>query len=191
MISPQKPKLEKYTRKKKKYDVNSHNHQVHQKNKTFKNPSDEIMIGGDTNVKQMKINTIKTYFNETSFDAFCKTYSLDDEMKKHIKNVIACKMDNAKDDKDDNETWNALYTFDMETPLTEEEFKTYVDCKIEDDKFVGNIYEPACGDGAISKVFINNGFDVYSTDLIYRNFGIGADEVKRLCDRFESFDGRS
>jgi len=44
---------------------------------------------------------------------------------------------------------------------------------IDREQFIGNIYEPACGDGAISKVFINNGFDVYSTDLIDRGFGIG------------------
>lgn len=33
------------------------------------------------------------------------------------------------------------------------------------------IWEPACGDGAISKPLISAGFDVYSTDLVGRGFG--------------------
>lgn len=41
------------------------------------------------------------------------------------------------------------------------------------EKFDGNIWECACGEGDISKVCINNGYEVYSTDLIYRNYGIG------------------
>lgn len=35
-----------------------------------------------------------------------------------------------------------------------------------------DIWEPACGDGAISKVLIKNGFNVVSTDLHFYNFGI-------------------
>jgi hypothetical protein len=50
--------------------------------------------------------------------------------------------------------------------------------------FTGSIYEPACGDGAISKVFINKGFEVYSTDLIDRGFGIGGID-------FLKYDGKS
>ena len=33
-------------------------------------------------------------------------------------------------------------------------------------KFEGNIWECACGNGAMSKVMIDNGYDVYSSDLI-------------------------
>ncbi len=33
------------------------------------------------------------------------------------------------------------------------------------------IWEPACGDGAISKPLIKAGFDVYSSDLVGRGFG--------------------
>jgi hypothetical protein len=33
------------------------------------------------------------------------------------------------------------------------------------------IWEPACGDGAISKVLEKNGYSVRSTDLFYRNYG--------------------
>jgi hypothetical protein len=39
--------------------------------------------------------------------------------------------------------------------------------------FEGTIWEPACGDGAISKVLEAAGYDVISTDLIDRGFGQG------------------
>jgi hypothetical protein len=39
--------------------------------------------------------------------------------------------------------------------------------------FVGSILEPACGDGAISKVLLQNGHTVLSTDLIDRGYGEG------------------
>ena len=38
-------------------------------------------------------------------------------------------------------------------------------------KFEGNIWECACGNGAMSKLMINNGYDVYSSDLINRGYG--------------------
>ena len=37
--------------------------------------------------------------------------------------------------------------------------------------FTGNIFEPACGDGAISKVLMAEGYKVRSSDLIDRGFG--------------------
>jgi hypothetical protein len=37
--------------------------------------------------------------------------------------------------------------------------------------FDGKIWEPACGDGAISKVLIEHGYEVESTDLVDRGFG--------------------
>jgi len=37
--------------------------------------------------------------------------------------------------------------------------------------FNGNIWECACGEGDISEVFLKEGFDVKSTDLINRGFG--------------------
>ena len=39
--------------------------------------------------------------------------------------------------------------------------------------FDGDIWEPACGDGAISKVLTDTGHRVISTDLIDRDYGIG------------------
>tara|TARA_R100001591_G_C4300196_1_gene170146 strand:- start:173 stop:715 length:543 start_codon:yes stop_codon:yes gene_type:complete len=43
------------------------------------------------------------------------------------------------------------------------------------EKFIGNIWECACGDGAISKLLISEGYDVYSSDLIDRGFGVQHD----------------
>jgi hypothetical protein len=37
------------------------------------------------------------------------------------------------------------------------------------------ITEPCCGDGAISKVLVQNGHTVYSTDLVDRGYGLQAD----------------
>ena len=39
------------------------------------------------------------------------------------------------------------------------------------ESFTGQIWEPACGDGAISKVLIDAGYDVLSTDLVDRGYG--------------------
>ena len=41
------------------------------------------------------------------------------------------------------------------------------------ESFDGDIWEPACGDGAISRVLTDAGHDVISTDLIDRGFGTG------------------
>ena len=38
-------------------------------------------------------------------------------------------------------------------------------------KFNGEIWECGCGDGSMSKVLINNGYNVYSSDLIDRGYG--------------------
>lgn len=48
-----------------------------------------------------------------------------------------------------------------------------------------NIWEPACGGGCLSEVLINNGYKVYSSDLINRGYGDVKDFL--LCD--EQFDG--
>lgn len=37
--------------------------------------------------------------------------------------------------------------------------------------FTGSIWEPACGNGAMSKVMINAGMEVYSSDLVDRGYG--------------------
>lgn len=52
--------------------------------------------------------------------------------------------------------------------------------------FEGKVWEPACGDGAISKWLDNFGHDVVSTDLVDRGFGTaGVDflmETQKLAD---------
>ena len=46
-------------------------------------------------------------------------------------------------------------------------------------KFQGNVWECACGNGAMSKLMIKNGYDVYSSDLIDRGYGdTGIDFLK-------------
>lgn len=44
---------------------------------------------------------------------------------------------------------------------------------LEQERFSNNIWEPACGEGHLSKVLEGKGFNVYSTDLIDRGYGIG------------------
>jgi hypothetical protein len=53
------------------------------------------------------------------------------------------------------------------------------------EKFAGPIWEPACGDGAISRVLERHGYEVVSTDLIDRGYGTpGTDyfqQARALC----------
>jgi ParB-like chromosome segregation protein Spo0J len=52
------------------------------------------------------------------------------------------------------------------------------------EEFPARIWEPACGDGAISKVLLDAGYDVISTDLIDRGFGEGGvDFLKQTAKR--------
>jgi len=44
---------------------------------------------------------------------------------------------------------------------------------LEREEFTGNIWEPACGDGAISRVLKDYGHEVYSSDIVYRGYGMG------------------
>ena len=47
---------------------------------------------------------------------------------------------------------------------------------LEKESFKGSIWECACGDGAISKILLDKGYEVYSSDLIDRNYGdVGID----------------
>ena len=50
--------------------------------------------------------------------------------------------------------------------------KYAVDELLKREVFNGNIWECACGEGDISEVFLKNGYDVRSSDLIDRNYGI-------------------
>lgn len=42
---------------------------------------------------------------------------------------------------------------------------------LQHEKFNGSIWEPACGDGAISRVLERHGYDVFSSDLVDRGYG--------------------
>lgn len=63
-----------------------------------------------------------------------------------------------------------------------------VELLLKHEKFSKNIWECACGGGHISKVLLNHGYNVHSTDLVYRGFG-----EKEPCDFLscpvEKFDG--
>lgn len=48
-----------------------------------------------------------------------------------------------------------------------------VELLLEKEEFSNNIWECACGEGHISKVLEQNGYDVLSTDLIDRGYGTG------------------
>ncbi len=41
------------------------------------------------------------------------------------------------------------------------------------EKFEGTVWECACGNGVVSEVFKSHGFEVISTDLVDRGYGIG------------------
>ena len=50
---------------------------------------------------------------------------------------------------------------------------------IENERFEGEIWEPACGDGAMSRVLEQTGCPVFSTDLFDRGYGeAGVDFLK-------------
>ena len=54
------------------------------------------------------------------------------------------------------------------------------------ESFNKNIWEPACGEGNLSKVMKEHGFNVYSTDLIDRGY---QDEVMDFLESNIKFDG--
>lgn len=55
-------------------------------------------------------------------------------------------------------------------------------CKIED--LNKRIWEPACGAGHLSKVFLRHGHQVLSTDLVYRGFGQGGVNFLKVTDPY-------
>ena len=57
---------------------------------------------------------------------------------------------------------------------------------LEQESFSQNIWEPACGEGHLSKVLESKGFNVHSTDLIDRGYGIGG---KDFFNEYGTFYG--
>lgn len=62
-----------------------------------------------------------------------------------------------------------------------------VELLLELETFAPVIWEPACGEGHISKVLAAHGYEVISTDLVYRGFGDPEplDFLKETLDGFE------
>ncbi len=56
---------------------------------------------------------------------------------------------------------------------------------LEQEKFSQNIWEPACGEGHISKVLQEHGHTVFSSDLIYRGYGTGKVNFLNIDDTFD------
>ena len=56
---------------------------------------------------------------------------------------------------------------------------------LELEAFSPNIWECACGDGSLSKVFESAGYNVKSTDLIYRGYGEGGVDFLKTQDRWD------
>lgn len=72
------------------------------------------------------------------------------------------------------ERWSAAISPDPENREKDDFYPTDPEAvrlllSVED--FDGTIWEPACGDGAISRVLIEAGLDVYSSDLVDRGYG--------------------
>lgn len=63
-----------------------------------------------------------------------------------------------------------------------------VEMLLEMETFAPVIWEPACGEGHISKVLQAHGHDVISTDLIYRGFG-DSEPLNFLEETLDNFEG--
>ena len=63
-----------------------------------------------------------------------------------------------------------------------------VEMLLELEQFSPVIWEPACGEGHISKVLQAHGYEVISTDLVYRGFG-DPEPLDFLKETLEGFEG--
>ena len=63
-----------------------------------------------------------------------------------------------------------------------------VEMLLQMETFAPVIWEPACGEGHISKVLAAHGYEVISTDLIYRGFG-EPEPMDFLTETFPNFEG--
>lgn len=60
-----------------------------------------------------------------------------------------------------------------------------IDKLLEVEKFSPTIWECACGQGHLSKRLTDFGYQVYSTDLIYRGFGVGGQDFLKYVDGWQ------
>lgn len=56
---------------------------------------------------------------------------------------------------------------------------------LERESFSSNVWEPACGKGHLSKVLERHGYNVISTDLIYRGYGKGGVDFLSYSEEFD------
>lgn len=63
-----------------------------------------------------------------------------------------------------------------------------VEMLLQMEAFAPVIWEPACGEGHISKVLAAHGYEVISTDLIYRGFG-DPEPLNFLEETLDGFEG--
>lgn len=63
-----------------------------------------------------------------------------------------------------------------------------VELLLEQETFAPVVWEPACGEGHISKVLEAQGYEVVSTDLIYRGFG-DPEALDFLAETLDDFEG--
>lgn len=63
-----------------------------------------------------------------------------------------------------------------------------VEMLLELEQFAPVIWEPACGEGHISKVLQAHGYEVISTDLVYRGFG-DPEPLDFLTETLDGFEG--
>ena len=63
-----------------------------------------------------------------------------------------------------------------------------VELLLELEQFAPVIWEPACGEGHISKVLQTHGYEVISTDLVYRGFG-DPEPLDFLTETIDGFEG--
>lgn len=59
---------------------------------------------------------------------------------------------------------------------------------LEQEKFNPLIWECACGEGHLSKILEKKGYEVISTDLVYRGYG-DEESMDFLKETFDNFDG--
>lgn len=62
-----------------------------------------------------------------------------------------------------------------------------IELLLEKETFSTHIWECACGMGHLSKVLINKGYKVFSSDLVYRGYGVGGCDF--LKQRGKPFQG--
>lgn len=63
-----------------------------------------------------------------------------------------------------------------------------VEMLLELEQFAPVIWEPACGEGHISKVLQAHGYEVISTDIVYRGFG-DPEPLDFLTETLDGFEG--